>query len=151
MLAAASLVGAWLLARLDLGAATLGDGAPSGAGAFLGLLLILEALCILLAGLLLIVGWHRHDHTPSKVLFIFLFLPVTLLAAFSTVPPSRPSSPDPARGSPASPGASGSRTDGYIWALDANFLSEDECLGSSPEFVAGCKDGVARNRARLSK
>ncbi|MBS0583913.1 MAG: hypothetical protein JSS42_12505 [Proteobacteria bacterium] len=140
------LVGAGALIRLDLRPSGLGDGAPSSAGAFLGLLLLLEAACILLSGTLLVAGWRARQHLLSRALFLFLFLPFAAYAIFQVVPVA-PQGTSIKTGRTESE-LSGTKKDGYVWALDSSFLAESECRGATPEFVAGCKDGVARNRAR---
>jgi len=80
LVAALLLLGALLLIRLDLSPSSLGEGAPSGAGAALGVLLLLEIVSIFLAGTLLLAGWRGHDHPLSKTLFLFLFLPFVVYA-----------------------------------------------------------------------
>ena len=145
------LIGAGLLMRLDLRASTLGDGAPSSAGAFLGLLVLIQFGAILLAGTLLVAGWLADDHPLAKSLLLFAFLPFVGYVAFTEIPDfSRAPVVQAAR-----PGAvveqKGGRKDGYIWALDSQFLSEDDCRNGSPEFLAGCKEGVAKNRTLQSQ
>jgi hypothetical protein len=144
------LVGAGALIHLGLGPSSLGDGAPSGAVAFLGLLWLLEAACILLAGTLLLAGWRAHQHVLAKILFLFLFMPFTAYAIFQAIPAApRKTTINSAEQVRAEP--TGTKKDGYVWAVDSNFLTDSECHGASQEFIAGCKDGVARNRAREAK
>jgi hypothetical protein len=152
LLAIALLIGSGRLMTLDLGASSLGDGAPSSAGAFLGLLWLMEGLCTVLAGMLLLVGWRARDQVLPKTLFLVLYLPFAGYVAFSAWPHAkRPTAQAATPGVASTPGPTGSRKDGYLWALDSNFLSDGECQGASPDFVAGCKEGVAKNLARQSQ
>jgi|GEM_PF-5004879 len=146
LVALALLAAAWLLIRQHLTAASLGDGAPSSAGVFIGLLVLVEFAAILLAGTLLFAGWKEHKHPLSSTLFLFLFLPLLLYAIYDAVP-SAP--PRPATAPDTTPRAT--RQDGYIWALDAQIMSAAECRNGNAEYLAGCREGVAKNRAALSR
>ena len=148
LLAVMLLLGAWFLVRPDVRASSIGDGAPSGAGAFLGLLWLLEAAGILLAGTLLLAGWRRHDHPLSVALFFFLFLPFVTYAIYMAMPSPSSSPQTSPMSNSANIGQQGTKKDAYVWAIDSQFLVESECTNGSLEFVAGCKEGVAKNRAR---
>jgi hypothetical protein len=145
------LVGAFFLVRLDLSPSSLGDGAPSGAGAALGLLLLIEFVSILLAGTLLLAGWRGRDHPLSKTLFLFLFLPFVVYAVVAAAPKSNRSAGKPVTRESGGVKQLDKWKEGYIWAIDSQFLSEEECKNDSPEFVVGCRQGVAKNRARSQR
>jgi hypothetical protein len=142
------LIGAWFLIRLDLRPSSLGDGAPSSAGAFLGLLLLLEIAAVLLAGTMLWAGWRGSDHPLAKTLFFFMFVPFAVYAVFANAPDLGARHPSPSVRNEVSHVQQGSKKDGYIWAIDSQFLSEDDCKSGTPEFLAGCREGVVTNRAR---
>lgn len=155
--AMALLVGAWQLSRLDLRPGTLADGAPSGAVAFLGMLMLAEWSATMLAGTTLLGSWRGAGNRIAAALFVVVFVPVALFIAYGAMQTLRPSAPSASRAAPrdarhdsiAAPAApSGSRMDGYIWAIDSHFLDDSECRGTSAVFVDGCKAGVAKNRAR---
>lgn len=149
------LFGALFLVRLDLGTTTLGDGAPSGAGAFLGFLILLEFICIFLAGTLLVAGWRGSDYPLAKTLFLFLFLPFATYAIYSAIPsqsiPAKKAGMRGDHGNNRSNIQVGSKKDGYVWAIDSEFLSASECKNGTSEFLAGCLEGVAKNLARQAK
>lgn len=146
------LIGALLLMRLDLRASTLGDGAPSSAAAFLGLMWLLEIAAVLLAGTLLWAGWRGGEHPLPKMLLIFVFVPVCVYTVFANWPaPGVHPSPAPPRTTAPQEQQQGAKKDGYIWALDSQFVSEDDCKNGAPAFLAGCREGVAANRARLDR
>lgn len=145
------LIGAGLLMRLDLRASSLGDGAPSSAAAFLGLLLLIQIAAIVLAGTLLVAGWMADDHPLPKSLLLFGFLPFVGYVAFTEIPDSKHAPAQPATRAIVNPEQKGGRKDGYVWALDSQFLSEDDCRNGSAEFLAGCRDGVAKNRTLQSQ
>lgn len=151
MLAVILLAGAFVLVQQDLSPASLGEGAPSSAGAFLGMLWLLEFAFILLAGTMLAAGWRAAGHAMSRNLLFFVFAPFCAYALLKALPASYRSA---STGTPAQPVATeptGTRLDGYTWAVDSDFRSDGDCHGASPEFVAGCKEGVAKNRERASK
>jgi hypothetical protein len=151
LVAALLLVCAWFLVRLDLRPSSIGEGAPSGAGAFLGLLWLLEIGAVLLAGTLLWAGWRGKDHPLSKTLFLFLFVPFTIYAGFVIAPNFGAHPQSPPVGTGASHEQHGSKMDGYIWAIDSQFVSDDDCKNGTAEFLAGCREGVVANRARQAK
>jgi hypothetical protein len=150
LLALLLLVVSGALARLRLDGSGLGEGAPSGAVAFIGFVWLAEVVGILISATLLVAGWRANDSPLSKTLLFFVCVPVAAYAVFQALPAADRSRANAPTG-PTAKEPTGTRKDGYIWALDANFLSEADCHGASPEFVAGCKEGVVKNRAREAK
>ncbi|MFM9835047.1 MAG: hypothetical protein ACKVOA_02980 [Methylophilaceae bacterium] len=136
-----------MIVHLDLGSATLGDGATSSSAAFLGILWILEFISILLAATLFIAGWISHDHAISKFFFVCLFVPTLVYALFSAMPKKNINTKATQQIGPVQI-QQGSKNDGYIWAIDSQFISDKECKNGSPEFLAGCRQGVTKNQAR---
>jgi hypothetical protein len=135
------------IVHLDLGSATLGDGATSSSAAFLGFLWILEFISMLLAATLFIAGWINHDHAISKLFFVCLFIPTLVYALFSAMPKKKIVT-EAAQQNERVQIQQGSKNDGYIWAIDSQIISDNECKNGSPEFLAGCRQGVAKNQAR---
>lgn len=124
---------------------TLGDGAPSSAGAFLGLLWLIAMAAIVLAGVFLVAGWRAEDNPLPKVLLLFVFLPCVAWFLWLAFPDARPKT-GPVQERPQATIQQGSRKDGYLWAIDSQFFSEADCRNGTEEFLAGCREGVAKNQ-----
>ena len=58
------------------------------------------------------------------------------------VDPAPPKSPDEPRND---------KVEGYAWAMDNNIETAEECNAGTPEFIAGCRNAVARKAGQSAK
>jgi hypothetical protein len=135
-----------MIVHLDLGSTTLGDGATSSSAAFLGFLWVLEFISALLAATLFVAGWISHDHAISKFFFLCIFIPTLVYALLSAMPMKKIITKADQQNERVQV-QHGSEKDGYIWAIDSQFISDNECKNGSADFLAGCRKGVAKNQA----